>query len=191
MLESLGNPDDHQPLNPNHILETMPSLQEIRGLTPAIIKDDELQFIYEKHEKYGFDDPKHRIGFMHFINHFYRIRTDPRFLIAEAVACHRITGSKHKKRRMVELQEMVDEAKEFGCDSLAPEVLHFLEWYNRIRRRKTMPPLDHLGRDIAFRVGSKAWATPYAPQVFSCKTAAERYARDHFRLRYRRFLEDE
>ena len=128
---------------------------------------------------------------MLFINHFYRIRTDPRFLVSEAVQCHRITGTEHKKRRHEELMQMVDEAKEYGCDSLAPQAFAFLEWWRKKKHHKTFPRVDHLGREIVFRTGSKAWGTYLGSQVFSCRPAAERYARDHFRLKYNALLEDE
>lgn len=191
LLEFLDDLGDHQPLNPSHIMTEMPSLTELRGLIPAIIKSDEIEFVYEKHEKYDWWFPKTRIGFMLFINHFYRIRTDPRFLVSEAVQCHRITGTEHKKRRHEELMQMVDEAKEYGCDSLAPQAFDFLEWWRKKKHHKTFPRVDHLGREIVFRTGSKAWGTYLGSQVFSCRPAAERYARDHFRLKYNALLEDE
>lgn len=191
LLEFLEDLGDHQPLNPSHIMTEMPSLTELRGLIPAIIKSDEIEFVYEKHEKYDWWFPKTRIGFMLFINHFYRIRTDPRFLVSEAVQCHRITGTEHKKRRHEELMQMVDEAKEYGCDSLAPQAFAFLEWWRKKKHHKTFPRVDHLGREIVFRTGSKAWGTYLGSQVFSCRPAAERYARDHFRLKYNALLEDE
>lgn len=191
LLEVLENLGDHQPLNPSHIMETMPDLPDLLGLIPNIIKTDELEFVYKKHEKYDWSFPKTRIGFMLFINHFYRIRTDPRFLLAEAVQCHRITGSDHKKRREAQLLQMVSEAKEYGCESLAPEAYKFLEWWRIKKRRKTLPLRNHLGKLIVFRNGYKSWSTILSPQLFSCKPAAERYARDHFRLKYERLLEEE
>ncbi len=187
-LESLG---DHQPLNPSHIMNKMPSLHELRGLVPRIIKSDELEFIYEKHAKYDWWFPKTRIGFMLFINHFFRIRTDPRFLISEAVQCHRITGARHKKQRYAELMGMAEEALEYGCESLAPQAFAFLEWWKSKRRRKYLPRTDYLGRATVFRTGIKSWGTQLSSQVFSCRTAAERYVRDHFRLKYNALLEEE
>ncbi len=191
LLEFLDGLGDHQPLNTSHIFSEMPTLQQIRSLTPSIIKSDELEFIYDKHTKYDWSFPKTRIGFMLFINHFVRIRTDPRFLVSEAVQCHRITGAEHKKRRHAELMGMVEEALEHGCESLAPQAYTFLEWWRNKRQLKTFPRTDYLGRATVFRTGESSWGTHLGPQVFSCRTAAERYARDHFRLKYNKLLEEE
>lgn len=191
LLEFLDDLGDHAPLNSTHIMETMPDPPTLRGLIPSIVKDDELIFIYNKHEKYDFWFPKTRIGFMLFINHFYRIRLDPRFLVSEAVACHRITGTEHKKRRIAELHEMVEEAKCFGSKSFAPQTFEFLEWWSKYKRKKTLPKTDHLGRTLVFREGVKEWGTSLSQQLFSCKPAAERYARDIFRLKYNALMEDE
>ena len=191
LLEFLEDLGDHQPLNPSHIMTEMPSLTELRGLIPAIIKSDEIKFIYDKHAKYDWWFPKTRIGFMLFINHFFRIRTDPRFLVSEAVQCHRITGTEHKKRRYAELMEMAQEALEYGCESLAPQAFAFLEWWRSKKHRKSLPRTDYLGRATVFRTGRKSWGTHLSSQVFSCRPAAERYARDHFRLKYNALLEEE
>jgi len=191
LLESLDNLGDHHPLKVTHFIQEMPSLEVLRTLIPNIIKDDEIEFIYSKQDRWDFWFPKHRIAFMLFINHFFRIRTDPRFLIAEAVACHRITGTKHKARRHAELLQMAKEAQQHGCESLAPGAYAFLEWWAKGKRRKNLPMFDHLGRRTVFRKSHLQWGTHLNGEVFSCKSSAERYARDHFRLRYEALLEEE
>lgn len=191
LLESLEKLGDHHPLAPTLFMEKMPSVETLRPLIPTIIGTDEIRFIYKKQNLFNYWFPKHRIAFMLFINHFFRIRTDPHFLIAEAVQCHRITGSEHKKRRHIQLLDMVEEARQHGCDSIAVAAYDFLEWWNKWRRCKTFPSRDHLGRPTVFPTEQGAWGTQLSAQVFSCKSSAKSYARDHFQMRYEALLEDE
>jgi len=189
-LEALG---DHRPIRTKHILEDMPDLVYIRGLIPPFITDEELLWYYDRHVRDDLKEPAVRIRFLILMNHFVRIRTDPRFLLAEAVNVHRITGTTHKRQRTAQLSQLAEEVSCFGEESLAPGALKFMEWWAKCKRKNKIPVKDHNGRRIVRKSRSKPaqYSTHFSPELFTCNEAAARYARDHFRLKYLKLLEDE
>jgi hypothetical protein len=189
-LEKLG---DHHPIRAKHILEDMPDLVYIRGLIPLFITDEELLWYYDRHVREDLNEPAVRIRFLILMNHFVRIRTDPQFLLAEAVNVHRITGTTHKRQRTVQLTKLAEEVGCFGEESLAPDALKFMEWWAKCKRKNKIPMKDHKGLRIVLKTRSTPaqYFTRFSPELFTCEEAAGRYARDHFRLKYLKLLEDE
>ena len=191
MLQRLDGLGDHKPVTMQHIMETMPDLPYLREIVPPVVTDDELLWYYERHVKGDLKEPATRIRFMLLVNHFVRIRLDPRFLLAEAVSVHRTTGLKHKTSKTKSLHKMAAQSKRFGVQSLAPHALDFMEWWKKEGKNAKTLLHDHNGKPLATRMKKGAWKASGTNRVFSTPAAASLYARDHFRNLYDKLLGDE
>ena len=191
-LESLG---DQRPITTDHILESMPTYEELREIVPLVMPDADLQFALDKCYKLKASEHSTRIRFMLYVNHYVRIRTDDQFLRTESVIAHKNLASGPFGKRVGQVLDMSHAVQVLKENPSTDSYLNFLSWYENSAEGKLYrngpdgTPIVYFDNEIC------RWRLTHYEndprETWYTKTLAMKYARKRFRNIYEALIKEE